>query len=352
MTRRLVMGILAVAVCLGAGIVMTGSAATAPSASAAPHTPNAVHRARPAADADGCEGKFSALTRGGDVYSYKSVKDRRGRMTGAAENFTQQGETDKNYWFSFGKQFNGGSYEALGVSADGTAYAISPDANYAFSIVKRTAGSGDGNYQKFTGFALEYRNALRYSPENQKEAAYLMLSERIVGGAVNPADNMYYFLAYGVKDQFIGYKGGKTFMQGAYLYRFNETRNRVEFAGWYNAGGREGIKNSDFVMGDIAFSKNGDLYFLYQKASIGTVETKLDFLLSSDLQRIAPVDTDKDMSRWNAQEQIASFERKELPVRGRYPSKSTEADGNAVVPGGWDLSGSRTTRSSKRPGVG
>ena len=89
MTRRLVMGLMAVAVCLGTGIAMAGSTAAAPVASAAP---GSVHRTRPASNTDGCEGKFSALTRGGDVYSYKSVNDNRGQMTGAAENFTQKGE--------------------------------------------------------------------------------------------------------------------------------------------------------------------------------------------------------------------------------------------------------------------
>lgn len=316
MTRRLVMGIMAVAVCLGTGIAMAGSTAAAPVASAAP---GSVHRTRPASNTDGCEGKFSALTRGGDVYSYKSVNDNRGQMTGAAENFTQKGEADKNYWFSFSKQFGSGSYEALGVNGGsngsaGAAYAVKPKIGVdqiarlkrgqrptftnedlaEYTIVKRSA---DGSFTQSGPLDLRRANARVFSGNIPDKKNYHISAYRIRGGAVNPKDGKYYFAALVVKAQYIpaGRSPQVLNNMGAYLYRLDESNGwNVDFVGWYTIGRRETLQDSGSRTGDIAFNDNGDLYFLYQKADIGTEENKLDFLPAAELNRAAALSVAAD----------------------------------------------------------
>lgn len=349
------MGIMAVAVCLGAGIAMAGSTAAAPVASAAP---GSVHRTRPASNTDGCEGKFSALTRGGDVYSYKSVNDNRGQMTGAAENFTQKGETDKNYWFSFSKQFGSGSYEALGVNGGsngsaGAAYAVKPKIGEdqiarlkrgerptftnedlaQYTIVKRSA---DGTFTQSGPLDLRRANARVFSGNIDDRKNYNISAYRIRGGAVNPKDGKYYFVALALKAQYIpaGNNPQTLNNMGAYLYRLDESNGwNVDFVGWYTIGRRETTQDTMFQTGDIAFNGNGDLYFLYQKADIGTEENKLDILPAAELNRAAALGVAASAP---VDEQIASFKQKEMAVRGGYVNVAGNTN-QEVRPGGWSL---------------
>ena len=212
-----------------------------------------------------------------------------------------------------------------------------------YTIVKRSA---DGSFTQSGPLDLRRANARVFSGNIPDKKNYHISAYRIRGGAVNPKDGKYYFAALVVKAQYIpaGRSPQVLNNMGAYLYRLDESNGwNVDFVGWYTIGRRETLQDSGSRTGDIAFNDNGDLYFLYQKADIGTEENKLDFLPAAELNRAAALSVAAD-APINAQ--IDSFRQKEMAVGGGYANVARNSD-QAVRPGGKSLN-----YNSARPGSG